>query len=159
MGVNKQSIDAKTEFIQFLGKKGLRLTKQRDKVVDVFLRIERHLSTQDLFDIVRKKDKNISYTTVVRTLKLLVESDICRTVDFGDGIERYEHKYGHEHHDHLICIKCGDFVEVYSKKLEKIQEELVKTLGYIQVYHKLDIFGLCSKCGKKNRRGKQKVWR
>ena len=105
MGVNKQSIDAKTEFTQFLDKKGLRLTKQREKVVDVFLRIERHLSTQDLFEIVRKKDKDISYTTVVRTLKLLVESDICRTVDFGDGIQRYEHKYGHEHHDHLICIK------------------------------------------------------
>ncbi|MCP4262205.1 MAG: transcriptional repressor [Planctomycetes bacterium] len=157
MRVKKQPIDVKAMFNLFLGKKGLRQTKQRNKVVDVFLRMERHLSTQELFDIVRKKDKDISYTTVAMTLKLLVESGLCRSVDFGDGIQRYEHKYGHEHHDHLICIKCGKFVEVYSKKLEKLQEELVKTLGYIQVYHKLDMFGLCSKCRKKNRRGKQKA--
>ncbi len=148
-------MDAKAKFNQFLGKKGLRQSKQRDKVVDVFLRVERHLSTQELFDIVRKKDKNVGYATVARTLKLLVESDLCTTVDFGDGVQRYEHKYGHEHHDHLICIKCGKFVEIYSRKLEKLQEELVKTLGYIQEYHKLDIFGLCPKCGKKSRRGKQ----
>ncbi|MHC4758646.1 MAG: Fur family transcriptional regulator, partial [Planctomycetota bacterium] len=59
---------------------------------------------------------------------------------------------GHEHHDHLICIKCGNFKEIHSPKLEKIQEELVKRQGYVQEYHKLDIFGLCPKCKKK--RGK-----
>ena len=107
MFIQKQAMDAKAKFNQFLGKKGLRKSKQRDKVVDVFLRVERHLSTQELFDIVRKKDKNIGYATVARTLKLLVESDLCTTVDFGDGVQRYEHKYGHEHHDQLICIKCG----------------------------------------------------
>jgi Fur family ferric uptake transcriptional regulator len=152
--VKKQPIDVKGKFNQFLGKKGLRQTKKRDKVVDIFLRMERHLSTQELFIIVRKKDKDIGYTTVARTLKLLVESGLCRTADFGDGVQRYEHKYGHEHHDHLICIKCGKFVEIYSKKLEKLQEELVKTFGYIQEYHKLDIFGICPKCTKKHSRKK-----
>ena len=147
-------MDAKVKFDQFLIKKGLRQTKQRDEIVDVFLRMERHLSTQDLFDIVRKKDKDVGYATVSRTLKLLAESGLCRVVDFGDGVQRFEHKYRHEHHDHLICSKCGKFVEIYSKKLEKLQEELVRKHGYIQKYHKLDIFGLCPRCGKGSKRGK-----
>ena len=150
-------MDAKVKFDQFLIKKGLRQTKQRDEIVSVFLRLERHLSTQELFDIVRKKDKDVGYATVARTLKLLTESGLCRVVDFGDGVQRFEHKYGHEHHDHLICSKCGKFVEIYSKKLEKLQEELVRKHGYTQEYHKLDIFGVCSQCRKKNKRGKQRI--
>ncbi len=143
-------MDAKVKFNRFLIKKGLRQTKQRDEIVSIFLRMERHLSTQELFDIVRKKDKEVGYATVARTLKLLAESGLCRMVDFGDGVQRFEHKYGHEHHDHLICSKCGKFVEIYSKKLEKLQEELVRRHGYTQEYHKLDIFGICPRCGKKS---------
>ncbi|MBW8039629.1 MAG: transcriptional repressor [Planctomycetes bacterium] len=147
-------MEAIAKFNQFLRQKGLRRTKQRDELVEVFLRTEKHLSTQDLFDIVRKKDKDVGYATVARTLKLLAESGLCRVVDFGDGVQRFEHKYGHEHHDHLICLKCGRFVEIYSKKLEKLQDEIVKKHGYIQEYHKLHIFGLCPRCGKPGKRGK-----
>lgn len=88
----KQAMEAKVKFNQFLTKKGLQQTKQRDEIVSVFLRTERHLSTQELFDIARKKDKNIGYTTVARTFRLLAESGLCRVVDFGDGVQRYEHK-------------------------------------------------------------------
>jgi len=143
-------MDARAKFDQFLRQKGLRRTKQRDELVNVFLRTERHVSTQELFDIVRKKHKDVGYATVARTLKLLTECGICRQVDFGDGFLRYEHKYGHEHHDHLICLKCGKFEEIYSPKLEKIQDELVEKYGYVQDNHKLDIFGLCPKCAKKH---------
>ncbi|MBW7990344.1 MAG: transcriptional repressor [Planctomycetes bacterium] len=150
-------MDAQVKFNQFLIKKSLRQTKQRYEIVSFFLRMERHLSTQELFDIVRKKDKDVGYATVARTLKLLAESGLCRVVDFGDGVQRFEHKYGHEHHDHLICSKCGKFVEIYSKKLEKLQEELVRKHGYTQEYHKLDIFGICPRCGKGSKKEKQVV--
>jgi Fur family ferric uptake transcriptional regulator len=143
-------MDARAKFDRFLRQKGLRQTKQRGELVDVFLRAERHVSTQELFNIVRRKYKGVGYATVARTLKLLVESGLCRVVDFGDGVQRFEHKYGHEHHDHLICLSCGKFEEVYSPKLEKIQAELVKECGYVQEKHKLDIFGLCPKCTKKH---------
>ena len=147
-------MDAIAKFNQFLKQKGLRRTEQRDELVQVFLRTERHVSTQDLFDIVRKRNKDVGYATVARTLKLLVESGLCRMVDFGDGIQRFEHKYGHEHHDHLICLKCGKFVEIYSKKLEELQEELVRRHNYVQEHHKLDIFGICLRCRQKGKRKK-----
>lgn len=139
-------MDAKQKFIQFVADKGLRRTEQRGKVVDVFLATERHLTVQELYDLTRKKHKGIGYATVARTTKLMCESGICRQVDFADGSLRYEHKYNHEHHDHLICVKCGRFEEIYSPELEKIQHDLVKKYGYVQQSHKLDIFGLCPEC-------------
>ena len=147
-------MDAKAKFAQFVVHHGFRHTDQRDQVLGVFLGTEKHVTVQELYDLVRKKDKGIGYATVARTVKLMCDSGICRQVDFGDGSQRYEHKYGHEHHDHLICLKCGKFEEIYSPKLERIQNELVKKHGYIQENHKLDIFGLCPRCAKKHIRKK-----
>ena len=139
-------MDAKERFIQFAARKGLRRTEQRQHVLDVFLGTEKHLTVQELYDLVRRRHRGIGYATVARTVKLMCESGVCRQVDFGDGSQRFEHKHGHEHHDHLICVKCGRFEEIYSPELERIQDRLVKKHGYLQESHKLDIFGLCPRC-------------
>lgn len=139
-------VNAKQKFEQFVADEGLRRTDQRDKVLDVFLATEKHVTIQELYDLVRKKHEGIGYATVARTVKLIFESGLCRQVDFGDGALRYEHRYNHEHHDHLICVECGRFEEIYSHTLEKIQRQLVKKHGYVQHSHKLDIFGLCPQC-------------
>ncbi|MBE0534430.1 MAG: transcriptional repressor [Phycisphaerae bacterium] len=144
-------MDAKEKFAGYLKDKDLRQSQPRDIVVDVFLRTERHVTTQELFQLVQKKNPRIGYATVSRTLKLLTEAGLCRTVDFADGAQRFEHEYGHEHHDHLICTRCGAFVEIYSRKLEIIQDELVRQHGYEQISHKLQIFGICPKCLKKHK--------
>lgn len=142
-------MDAKKKFELYVTRKGLRHTTQRQQVLDVFLSTEKHVNIQELYDLVRKKHKGIGYATVARTVKLMCQSGVCRQVDFGDGSLRFEHKFNHEHHDHLICLDCGMFEEIYSPKLEKIQDELVKKYGFVQEKHKLDIFGLCPKCTKK----------
>lgn len=139
-------MDAKQKFAKFVAGRGLRHTKQRDEIVDVFLATERHVTVQELYDLIRKRRKGVGYATVARTVKLMSESGLCRQVDFGDGVLRYEHNYKHEHHDHLICAKCGKFEEIYSPELEKIQHELVKKYGYVQRSHELQIFGLCPEC-------------
>ncbi|HEC04363.1 MAG TPA: transcriptional repressor [Phycisphaerales bacterium] len=139
-------VDAKQKFAKFVAGRGLRHTKQRDLVVDAFLATERHVTVQELYDLVRKRRKGVGYATVARTVKLMSESGLCRQVDFGDGVLRYEHNYKHEHHDHLICVKCGRFEEIYSPELEEIQRELVTKYGYVQQSHELQIFGLCPEC-------------
>jgi Fur family ferric uptake transcriptional regulator len=145
-------MDAKEKFEKFVAQEGLRRTEQRDKVLDTFLATERHVTVQELYDLVRSRHKGIGYATVARTVKLMCDSSICRQVDFGEGALRYEHKYGHNHHDHLICVRCGRFEEIYSPKLEEIQHELVKKHRYVQESHKLDIFGLCPRCAKEDTR-------
>ncbi len=133
---------------KFIREKGLRYTPQRDEILRTFLSVERHLSADELHRIVKNKNPNIGYTTVYRTMKLLEEAGLCNEVDFGDGISRFEHQYGHEHHDHLICIKCGSYTEVVKPAIEKLQERLAKERRFIPLKHKLQIFGICSKCAK-----------
>lgn len=135
-------------FNDFIAAKGLRHTPQREKILDMFLTTERHVSCEELYELVRKKDKGIGYTTVYRTMKLLFASGLCQELDFGDGVLRFEHKYGHEHHDHLICIKCGRFIEVIKPQIEMMQEKLAKEYRFTPLRHKLQIFGVCKKCQK-----------
>ena len=133
-------------FDEFIRTKGLRHTAQRDTILAVFLATEKHVSAEELYKLVRKKDSSIGYTTVYRTMKLLSESGLCGETEFGDGVLRFEHKYGHEHHDHLICVKCGKFIEAADPEIERLQENMVKRHGFKSLKHKLEVFGICRKC-------------
>ncbi len=137
------------EFVDFLKRKNLKLTSQREEILRYFLKIDRHLTVEDLYNVVKKKDPNIGQATVFRTLKLLCEAGLAGEVDFGDKKIRYEHKYGHQHHDHLICVKCGKFIEVTQPEIEKLQDKLAKKYDFTPVRHRLEIFGLCRECEKK----------
>ena len=130
----------------FIRRKGLRFTPQREKILKTFLSSEGHLSVEELFNLSKKQDATIGYTTVYRTMKLFEEAGLAEKLDFGDGLPRYEHKYGHKHHDHFICIKCGKCLEAMSPKIEKSQEALAKKYGFKTIWHKLQIFGICKKC-------------
>lgn len=133
-------------FIEYLKQKDFKLTEQRKEILNTFLKIDKHLSVEELYDIAKKKDPSIGQATVFRTLKLLCDAEIAKEVDLGDGKVRYEHKYGHEHHDHLICTKCGRFIEAVDPEIEKLQDELCKRFGFKAQRHKMDIFGVCKRC-------------
>ncbi len=133
-------------FIDYLKKKNLKLTDQRGRILNVFLKTQRHLSAEDLYNIVRKNDASIGQATVFRTLKLLCGADIAKEVDLGDGKTRYEHKCGHEHHDHLICTRCGRFIEAMDPEIERLQKKLCRRFAFTPQYHKMEIFGVCKKC-------------
>ncbi len=143
----------KDKFINFLKDKDLKLTKQREEILETFLKTEKHLAAEDLYNAIKKKNPAIGQATVFRTLKLLCEADLAKEVYFGDKTTRYEHKYGHEHHDHLVCIKCGRSIEAVDPRIEKLQEALCKKIGFLPKRHKLDIFGVCKKCRTKTKKG------
>ena len=126
----------------------LRSTPQRDAVLAVFLATEGHVSVEELHKLVKRKHPAIGYTTVYRTMKLLADVGLCRSVDFGDGVERFEHDYGHEHHDHLICTVCGQYIEVHNKDMEELQNILARQQGFALTSHVLKIYGVCRKCRK-----------
>src|SRR2546421_6804647 len=77
---------------------GLKRTAQRDLILDVFLRTEEHLSSEDLYRLVQQQDPTVGHTTVYRTLKLLIDAGLAREARFGDGRTYYEHNYKHQHH-------------------------------------------------------------
>lgn len=135
-------------FETFIDSKGLRHTSQRETILDTFLTTEKHVSAEELYKIVKRRDHAIGYTTVYRALKLLSACGLAREIDFGDGISRFEHNYGHRHHDHLVCTRCGRFIEVLKPNIEKLQDELAKEHKFTPMSHKLQIFGICSRCRK-----------
>ena len=125
---------------------GLKRTAQRDLILDVFLRTEGHVSSEDLYELVKAQDASVGFTTVYRTLKLLQEAGLARDVEFHDGRTLYEHDFKHGHHDHLICTSCGALIEFYSEVIENMQDEITRLHRFRPSHHSLRIFGTCRDC-------------
>jgi Fur family ferric uptake transcriptional regulator len=138
--------EEKEIFLNHVQKYGLRRTAQRDLILEVFLRTSEHLSSEDLYDLVKKEDPTVGQTTVYRTLKLLSEAGLAREVRFGDGRTHYEHHYNREHHDHMICTECGKVVEFFSSELEAMQDEIAAKHNFILTQHSMRLLGLCEDC-------------
>ena len=94
---------------RYLEQHNLKHTKQRDLILDVFLEAKGHVTSEQLHNTVRERHPHIGYTTVYRTMKLLCEAGLAEARHFDGGITRYEIE--HDHHDHLVCLRCGKIVE------------------------------------------------
>jgi len=136
----------KTIFIYFLRHKGLKLTWQREEILEAFLKIEEHLSTEDLYKVIKHKNPGIGQATVFRTLKLLSQAGIAREVNLGDRRVQFEHAHGHRHHDHLVCQSCSKLIETVDPEIERLQDDLCKKFDFIPTSHRLQIFGTCKEC-------------
>jgi len=130
---------------KYLHALGLRMTPQRQCIMDVFLREEGHRTIESLLIAVHKVDPSIGQATVYRTMRILCEATIAREVHFGDGVARYEHLH-EQHHDHLICERCGLTIEAVDPKIEQLQEALARKHGFIPTSHRLTLYGICPKC-------------
>ena len=133
-------------FHNFIVQRGLKTTRQRDIILEAFLASDRHMSIEELYLHLRAVYPKIGYVTVYRTLKLFAESGIAREFQFGDGQTRYEHVAEGEHHDHLVCVRCGAISEFSNDAIEAIQEEIAAARGFTIRYHKMELYGLCAKC-------------
>jgi Fur family transcriptional regulator, ferric uptake regulator len=137
-------------FHNHLKRTRLKRTDQRDLILDVFLDTEGHVSIEDLYDLVKKRDPTVGFTTVYRTMKLMTEAGLAREVRFIDGRARYEHEYKHQHHDHLICTECGGLIEFYSPEIEELQERIAGKYNFMIRDHSHRIFGICASCQQKS---------
>jgi len=133
-------------FLEHIQKSGLRSTGQRDLILEIFLKTEEHLTSEDLYWLVQKEDPSVGHTTVYRTLKLLTEAGLAREVRFGDNKTYYEHHYNHDHHDHMICTECGKVIEFFSQDIESLQDEMADKFGFRPTHHSLRMWGVCAEC-------------
>lgn len=144
-------MEAKEErvLIEYLQQKDLKYTEQRRIILESFLKTETHFTVEDLYAKVKEVNQAIGYTTVYRTLKLFTECGLANEMKFKDGITRYEHRFGHEHHDHLICVRCGRLIEVVEPEIEELQEKLARKHHFEIEHHRMELYGTCEKCIKK----------
>ena len=144
--------EAQSIFQNHLRRVGLKQTAQRDIILRAFLDTRDHLSTDELYRLVKKKDDTIGFTTVYRTLKLLAECGLASEVAFNDGITRYEAQYNRRNHHHMVCTECGSSVEFFSPEIERVEQEIGRANHYTTTRHTFQIYGICESCQKKSKR-------
>lgn len=129
---------------RYLEDHNLKHTKQRDAILDAFLAAAGHITSEEVYQQVRDKHPNIGHTTVYRTLKLLCEAGLAQERHFDDGVARYE--IDQEHHDHLVCTRCGKIVEFECELIEDTQREIARKYKFRLLRHRHELYGHCQDC-------------
>jgi Fur family ferric uptake transcriptional regulator len=135
---------------EYLRDRGLKMTMTRRTVLDAFLKIERHVTVEELLEASRRTDPSIGQATVFRTIKLLAEAGLARETCSEDGSRRFEHAYQHTHHDHLVCVNCGSIVEFSDAAVERAQNAVYRRYGFKPVAHRMELKGLCPHCAQQS---------
>ena len=134
---------------------GYRWTHQRRLIARVALTSHSHFSAEELLDMCRQQEREVSRATVYRTLTMMEKAGFVEGLDTGDGGRKFEHVLGHKHHDHMVCIECGAIIEFVDEQLEHRQEVAAKRNGFHITSHSLKLFGVCRDCFGKKERGAQ----
>lgn len=137
-----EHIDSATDlFREFLKSKDLKITRQREILLRRIFEREEHFSAETLED--RVKGDGISKATIYRTLQLLVEAKLISEVALVDDRRMYEHTYGHDPHDHIVCVDCNKVFEFDAATLADLEAKIVSALRFVPVGHRLRIEAAC----------------
>ncbi|MCB5224720.1 MAG: Fur family transcriptional regulator [Candidatus Cloacimonadaceae bacterium] len=133
-------------FQEFLSRKGLKLTRPRQEILDAAFGLHEHFDAQRLHQALKNSKSNISLATVYRTLPLLEEAGLIQHSLRASSRDMYEHIYGHPLHTHWICDGCG---KVQETPLHNLQEQLLKEaegLNFSLEDVNIQVRGICWKC-------------
>jgi Fur family ferric uptake transcriptional regulator len=133
--------ESKTNIEAMCASKGMRMTEQRRVIARVLADSADHPDVEELYRRCSDIDKNISISTVYRTVKLFEDAGIIERHDFREGRARYE-QIPEAHHDHLINLRTGQVIEFQSEEIEKLQAEVARKLGYKLVDHRLELYAV-----------------
>ena len=123
-----------------LRRRDVRITRQRRIILGILSSTDDHPDALEIFRRAVEIDSSISLSTVYRTMKLLGDIGAIHRHAFEGGPSRFENAGG-EHHDHLIDIETGDVIEFKSERIEQLQNEIARGLGYDIVHHRLELYG------------------
>jgi len=141
---------AKERFVEFLAQRNLRLTAPRRAIIETVFSTRQHFTAEQLLEWSRRRDPSVSKATVYRTLPLLTESGLVHEMDFGKDYKFYDPNYAeHPQHNHIICQDCQKIVEFESDKLEQLENEISRRLGFSIQAQRLQITASCEEFKKR----------
>ncbi len=133
---------------QELRKAGLKVTVPRVKILELLEdSSERHMSAEDIYKKLLDSGDDVGLATVYRVLTQFEAADLVNRHHFEGGRSVFE-LTTNEHHDHIVCVKCGDVQEFYDEVIENRQQEIAEKAGYVITDHSHYMYGLCPKCQK-----------
>ena len=130
----------KPDYERALRQSGVRITRPRRVILDILSGMDDHPDALEIFRRAVAIDSDISLSTVYRTMKLLEGLGAIHRHAFEGGPSRFEQASG-DHHDHLIDLDTGDVIEFKSDRIEQLQDEIARALGYDIVHHRLELYG------------------
>ncbi len=131
-------------------KNGLKNSKQREEIISVLYKNRTHLSPEEIANEIKVKDKNTSISSIYRILNFLEKEKFITTLETDRSGKRYEIA-AKEHHDHIICLECGDIQEFVDTAIEEQQIKIAKNSGCKLISHDMRLFVVCAKCQEHNR--------
>jgi Fur family ferric uptake transcriptional regulator len=134
--------------IQGLKERGVRLTRQRQILLDLIDKTGQHLDAERLYQLAKEQDSKINRVTVYRTLKLLKEGGLVDELDlmhYGGDQHYYETRMKAEH-AHVICLRCGKVEEFFGQPLQKLRSQVEAHFGFQVVLARTEVGGYCAHC-------------
>lgn len=136
---------------QELKKAGLKVTLPRTKILEMLEHTTtRHMSAEDVYKRLLESGDDIGLATVYRVLTQFETAGLVVRHHFEGGHSVFEINQG-EHHDHIVCVKCGKVDEFIDEVIEGRQREIADKLGYDITDHSLYLYGICAGCQGKKR--------
>ncbi len=128
---------------------GLKVTLPRVKILQILENqaTDRHLTAEQVYKILLSEDEDIGLATVYRVLTQFEAAGLVTRHHFEGGNSVFELSDG-DHHDHILCIKCGKVDEFSDEFIESQQKKIAERLGYDLTAHGLYLYGFCPKCKK-----------
>ncbi|MGM0369944.1 MAG: Fur family transcriptional regulator [Bacillota bacterium] len=128
-----------------------RITKQREKILDVLISADQHLLAQDIYENLKDNGAKVGLATVYRTLDLFEDTGIVAKRKFNGDSAYYEIKDKHQsNHHHLICKNCGKVIEVEELLSDNLEDKLKEEEGFTVQDLCLQMYGYCEDCRDKN---------
>jgi Fur family ferric uptake transcriptional regulator len=129
---------------------GLRMTSQRALILDIISQGHEHLDADEVYQLARQRQPNLSLSTVYRNLQLLKRLGLVKELHFDESHHHYEAKPSVEHH-HLVCLDCGKVVEFGCALSQKMRQEIARKKGFKVTGVEVHMTGYCARCRRKKK--------
>ncbi len=120
--------------------------EDRFKILEIFLQTERHITFDELVELLESSGFYIKSDFIRETLDLMCRFGFAHKIRFENEPEKYEHRHLGQHHDHMICTKCRKIIEFQDDQLEAMQLKITQQHHFHILQHKMEIYGICSEC-------------
>ena len=136
----------KQQFITLFQNEGIDNIDDRFAILDIFLKTEEHITADDLYRLLEEAGLTVGRDFLKETLELMCHYGFAQKNRFENGATLYEHRHLGDHHDHMICTRCGKIIEFSNPELERLQEAIAAERGFHMLQHRMDIYGICDAC-------------
>ncbi len=131
---------------KYLQDRRIKYTSARRKILDAVLELEDHFEAEQVLYLLKERGHKVSKATVYRTLPLLVGCGILKQVRFDVKQAHYEHAFGADPHDHMVCHRCGRIIEFASDEVVELRGRIARRHHFHVISHRFQLSGLCWEC-------------